>query len=392
MREPPIDLWPEPQQPRSVFLREARVSHLLGVPIPRKEIERLLSAVGFVAAPKDDRLAVQVPGWRPDVTREVDLIEEVARLRGYDSFPDELRAYRPGTVPDAPAELTLRRIREQLVASGNGLLEARTLPLGPADGPDAVAVLNPLSAEEAHLRSRLLPGLIRRVEYNWSQGQRDVRLFELGTVFRKAQGPSPQPHEELHLAIVLTGARHPAHWTDSTNAAKLPDMDIWDLKQHFELAVGLAAPSDDVQPAANGSGWVAEGGMAVPLEADAPKWAARLFGLEVRITVAPAGLVRYQSLPTQPPVVRDISLVLPGGVTAAAVEAVLRREGGTLLERLDVLDEYRGAGLPAGTRGVTWRCTFRAPDKTLTEREAVEVLERMLRAAEAELDVRRRQA
>ena len=390
MREPPLDLWPEPQKPRSVFLREARVSHLLGVPVTRKEIERLLSAVGFVAAPKDGRVAVQIPGWRPDVTREVDLIEEVARLRGYDSFPDELRPYRPGTVPDAPAELTLRRIREQLVASGGGLLEARTLPFGPADGPDAVPVLNPLSAEEAHLRSRLLPGLIRRVEHNWSVGNRDVRLFEVGTIFRKASGP--RPDEELHLAIVLTGARHPAHWTDSTNAAKLPDMDIWDLKQHFELAVGLAAPSQDVQPAATGSGWIASVGMAGPLEADAPKWAGRLFGLEVRISVAPAGAVRYQSVPTQPPVVRDISLVLPGGATAAAVEAVLRREGGKLLERLDVLDEYRGAGLPAGTRGVTWRCTFRAPDKTLTEREAVDALERMLRAAEAELDVRRRQA
>src|SRR5213593_726861 len=189
MREPPIDLWPEPQKPRSVFLREARVTHLLGVPVPRKEIERLLSVVGFVAAPKDDRLAVQIPGWRPDVTRDVDLIEEVARLRGYDSFPDELRPYRPGTVPDAPAELTLRRIREQLVASAGGLLEARTLPLGPADGSDAVPVLNPLSAEEAHLRSRLLPGLIRRVEHNWSVGNRNVRLFEVGTVFRKASGP-----------------------------------------------------------------------------------------------------------------------------------------------------------------------------------------------------------
>src|SRR5882762_3684399 len=390
MREPPVDLWPEPQKPRSVFLREARVSQLLGVPVPRKEVERLLSAVGFVAAPKDDRLAVQVPGWRPDVTREVDLIEEVARLRGYDSFPDELRPYRPGTVPDAPAELTLRRIRAQLVASGTGLLEARTLPLGAADGPDAVAVLNPLSADEANLRSRLLPGLIRRVEYNWAMGNRDIRLFEVGTVFREAKGPSPQ--EDLHLAIVLTGARHLAHWTDGINAAKLPDMDIWDLKQHFELAVGLAAGSDDVQPAASGSGWVAPGGTAEPLEADAPKWAAPLFGLEVRIVVATPSPVRYQPLPTQPPVVRDISLVLPGSVTAGAVEAVLRREGGALLERLDVLDEYRGPGLPAGTRGVTWRCTFRAPDRTLTEREAVEVLERMLRAAEATLDVHRRQA
>jgi phenylalanyl-tRNA synthetase beta chain len=393
VREPPLDLWPEPQKPRSVFLREARVSQLLGVPVPRKEIERLLSAVGFVAAPKDDRLAVQIPGWRPDVTREVDLIEEVARLRGYDSFPDELRPYRPGTVPDAPAELTLRRIREQLVASGNGLLEARTLPLGPADGPDAVAVLNPLSAEEAHLRSRLLPGLIRRVEHNWSQGERNIRLFEVGTVFSRPSGrPTDRPTEELHLAIVLTGARHPSHWSDSTNAAKLPDMDIWDLKQHFELAVGLAARSDDVQPAANGSGWVSAGGTAGPLEADGPKWAAPLFGLEVKIVVAAPVSVRYQPLPSQPPVVRDTSLVLPGSVTAGAVEAVLRREGGKLLERLDVLDEYRGAGLPAGTRGVTWRCTFRDPAKTLTEREIDALLSRMLKALEAEFDVHRRQA
>ncbi|HXM39234.1 MAG TPA: phenylalanine--tRNA ligase subunit beta [Gemmatimonadales bacterium] len=403
VREAPIDLWPPPgpQQPRAVFLREARVAHVLGVPVPRKEIERLLAAVGFVAAPKDDRLAVQVPGWRPDVTREVDLIEEVARLRGYDTFPDELRPYRPGTVPDAPAEQTLGRIREQLVRSGGGLLEARTLPLGPPDGPpsDVVAVLNPLSAEEAHLRSRLVPGLVRRVEHNWSVGERDIRLFEVGTVFRKAKGP--RPDEQLWLGIVLTGARHPAHWSGGSGGSKLPDMDIWDLKRHFELAVAVAAPSCDVQPATNGVGWVAVQrgsgevwGTAGPLDADAPKWAAPLFGLEVRIVVGPPPLVSYQPLPTQPPVLRDLSLVLSGGVTAAAVEAVLRREGGALLERLDVVDEYRGTagGLPAGTRGVTWRCTFRDPARTLTEREIDALLGRMLSALEGELDVRRRQA
>ena len=402
MREPPVDLWPEPQKPRSVFLREARVSHLLGVAVPRKEIERLLSAVGFVAAPKEDRLAVQIPGWRPDVTREVDLIEEVARLRGYDSFPDELRPYRPGTVPDAPSELTLGRIREQLARAG--LLEARTLPLGPADSPDAIRVQNPLSEDEAYLRTQILPGLIRRVEFNWSQGLRDIRLFEVGTVFKPGNGKRETgnvPQEELRLAIVLTGARHPPHWGDRTDAAKLPDMDIWDLKHHFELAVGVAAPGYDVQPAANGSpsGWVAlrkqggeQAGTATRLDADAPRWAGPLFGLEVSIAVAPPPMVRYEALPTQPPVVRDLSLVVPGGVTAAAVEAVLRREGGALLERLDVLDEYRGKGLPAGTRGVTWRCTFRAPDRTLTEPETASVLEKMLRAAEERLGVRRRQA
>ena len=398
IREPPLDLWPEPQQPRSVFLREARVSQLLGVEVPRKEVERYLSSVGFVAAPKDGRLAVQVPGWRPDVTREVDLIEEVARLRGYDSFPDELRPYRPGTVPDAPSELTLRRIREELVAAGTGLLEVRTLPLGPADGPDAVPIKNPLSAEEGFLRSRLLPALIRRVEYNWAQGQRDIRLFEVGTVFRRSAHQPNRPSEELHLAVVVTGTRHPPHWADGQQAAKLPDMDIWDLKQHFELAIGAAAPASDLQPAANGSGWVATQnggspvGMATPLDADAPKWAGPLFGLEVTIAVAPQAQVKYQPLPTQPAVSRDISLVVPAGVTAQAVEAALRRVGGALLERLDVLDEYRGAGLPEGTRGATWRCTFRDPVKTLTEREIDALLSRMLKALEEELDVQRRQA
>ena len=165
----------------------------------------------------------------------------------------------------------------------------------------------------------------------------------------------------------------------------------------------MAAPGYDVQPAANGSpsGWVAlrkQGGepvgTATRLDADAPRWAGPLFGLEVSIAVASPPMVRYEALPTQPPVVRDLSLVVPGGagVTAAAVAAVLRREGGALLERLDVLDEYRGKGLPAGTRGVTWRCTFRAPDRTLTEPETASALERMLRAAEERLGVRRRQA
>jgi phenylalanyl-tRNA synthetase beta chain len=153
-----------------------------------------------------------------------------------------------------------------------------------------------------------------------------------------------------------------------------------------------------VQPLKDEVGWqavAADGtvvGWAGALEGDAPRWAGPLFGLEVRVTVAPPPVGRYEPLPTQPAVQRDISLVVPGGVGAAAIEAVLRRAGGTLLARLDVLDEYRGAGLPAGTRGVTWRCTFRDPARTLTEKEVDAPLGKMLSALEGELDVRRREA
>jgi len=208
MREPALDLWPEPARPPTVFLRPERVTRLLGVTVARAEIEQLLARVGFVAAPKDDRLAVQVPGWRPDVTRDVDLIEEIARLKGYDSFPDELGPYRLGTVPDAPLEQARARVRAR--CAGAGLLEARTMPLGPADGPDAVEVLNPMSAEERFLRARLLPGLVRRVEHNWAARNRDVRLFEVGTVFRRGNGEGGRgngglPEEWTSVAAVITG-------------------------------------------------------------------------------------------------------------------------------------------------------------------------------------------
>jgi phenylalanyl-tRNA synthetase beta chain len=391
VREAPIDLWPQPVAPKTVFLRPERVSRVLGVELERSEIERHLSSIGFVAAPKDGRMAVHVPGWRPDVTSEVDLIEEVARLRGYDSFPEELRGYRPGTVPDAPIERVKDGLRRTLAAAG--MLEARTMPLAGPDSPNAVAITNPLSAEDTHLPTRLLPGLIRRVEFNWSRQARDVRLFEIATVFRKASD-GPTVVEEIHVAGVLTGARQPVHWS-----GKAGDIDLWDLKYHFELAVEAAAPEAQVEPATGGAvGWVvidrdtrAPCGWAGPLEADAPPWAAPLFGFEVLVEPAERPVAVYRPLPVTPAVERDIALVLPAGVTVAAVEAVLRREGGELLERLMLFDEYRGAGLAAGSRSVAWHCSFRDPTRTLRENEGDRMLEKALRALEDELGVRRRE-
>src|SRR5213593_2316377 len=403
LREPPLDLWPQPVQEKTIFLRPEAVSRLLGIAVERAVVERLLSSVGFFVAPKDDRLAVQVPGWRPDVTRDVDLVEEVARLRGYDAFPDELRPYRPGTVPDAPVERAKSRVREQLARAG--FLEARTVPLGPADGPDAVALVNPISSEETHLRTHLLPGLVRRVEYNWANRNRDVRLFEIGTAFRWKAGDGAGeggrakrlPEERVHVAAVLTGARHPPHWREG---AKVPDMDLWDLKHHFELAVGLACPAARVQVAAGTTGWEAVTttgeavGWAGALQADAPVWAAPVFGLEVDLAaesgVGVGAPLAYRPLPVHPPVERDLALVLPSGVTAAAVADVLRRAAGALLERVEVFDEYQGPGIPTGHRSVAWHCTFRDPARTLREQEVEQALEQALRSLEDELGVRRR--
>jgi phenylalanyl-tRNA synthetase beta chain len=389
MREPPLDLWPEPWQPRSIFLRPDRVAAVLGVPLPRTDIERLLSSVGFVVAPRDERMAVQVPGWRPDVAREVDLVEEVARLHGYDNFPIELRPYRATTVPDAPREIAAARMRRLLAESG--LLEARTMPLGPADGSDAVAVLNPLSAEDRHLRRRLLPGLVRRVEHNWAAKTRDVRLFEVGTVFHAVPGRAPD--EWLAAAAVLTGARHPPHWADGA----APDMDIWDLKYQFESAVAAAWPGATVRAGADGRGWVAIGtdgaavGSAGPLEADRPVWAGALLGFEVRVAEGAATMEQYRPLPGSPALERDVALVVPDGVLAQDVAAVLRGALGPLLERMELFDHYRGPGIAPGARSLAWHLTFRAPDRTLREKDIDDLMNAALDALRSK-DVRQRES
>src|SRR5581483_3484495 len=238
LADAPLDLWPEPSHPPRIFLRPDRAARVLGVDLPWEAIERYLLAIGaaVLAKPEDGRMAVEVPGWRPDLREEVDLIEEIARMHGYDEFPAELRPYRLGSLPDAPIEAAAARVRRGLAAEG--LLEVGLLPMTAQGGPGAVRLLNPLSAEEAYLRRELLPGLVRAVEANWANHVRDVRLFEIGTVFRAPPAGAGRPEESRHVAGVLSGAREPPHWSGTGRA----DFDRWDLKGVFEAAVALANP------------------------------------------------------------------------------------------------------------------------------------------------------
>jgi phenylalanyl-tRNA synthetase beta chain len=367
------------------------VNRLLGIELPWQAVERYLVAIGAALVPKpdDDRIAVEPPSWRPDLVREVDLIEEVARLHGYQNFPSDLRAFRPSLLADAPVELVASRVREGLARQG--FLEVIALPMGPADGAGSVRLANPLSSTEGHLRRRLLPGLVRLVEGNWAKHVPDVRLFEIGTVFTAAD-PGEPPREERHVAAVLTGRREPPHWS-GTGQDRL---DQWDLKGQLEAAVALAVPSGVVQ--VEGSGWIvrdARGrqvGEAGPLEADAPPWAHPLFGFELVLDEAPRSPERFSPLPTTPSSERVLALLLREGTTVRQVEEVVRNAAGTLLESIAIESDYRGPELPADTRSVAFQLTFRAPDRTLRDSEIEEVEKRVLAALERELGIQRRVA
>ena len=383
---PAIDIYPSPMKTRAVFLRPERVAHVLGVEVPTKEIEGYLTSLGFTVAPKDGRIAVHVPGWRPDVSREEDLIEEVARLRGYDTFPIELRPFRPSSVPDDPAFQVESRLRR--VLTGLGLHEARGYSLGPKRGETAQAVLNPLSAEEGFLRTDLAAGLVRAVQHNWSVQQRNVRLFEIGTVFSGA-GEGERPLEKRLAAGVITGARTPPHWSGS---GKSVDFDRWDVKSLLEEVIGTAGmtggleQSDDrwVFRAAAGDavGWA--GGVV----ADGPSWAAPVFGFEVWLAGCSTDVVRFEPLPSTPSAARDLALRLPDGVSAAQIDVVIEQCGGKLLESAAIFDEFHGK--EAEGRSVAWRLVFRAPNRTLRDEEVDAAMTKILEGLERQLGVERR--
>ena len=391
LADAPVDLGPGSTNPPRIFLRPSRVTQLLGIELPWHAVEGYLVSIGatLVPKPEDGRIAVEVPSWRPDLLREVDLIEEVARLHGYQNFPAELRPFRPGALEDAPIERAAAGVRRGL--AGQGLLEVMPLPTAPADGPESVRLLNPLSSTEGHLRRRLLPGLVRLVRRNWDNHVEDVRLFEIGTVFTAA-GAGERPLEERHVAAVLTGRREPAHWTGTGESR----IDLWDLKGQFEAAVGLAVPGGVVQ--VEGNGWIArdsEGrtlGQAGPLEADAPPWAAPLFGYELVLDPAVREPARFAVLPSTPSSERVLALLLTEGTTVRQVEALVRQSGGPLLEAVGIESDYRGSELPSGTRSVAFRLTFRAPDRTLRDTEIDSIETRMLAALAAELGIQRRVA
>lgn len=413
-----------------VTLRQARIAQLLGAEVGAHDVERLLSAVGFELrhlpdAPDSGRVwRVQPPSWRQDVTREVDLVEEVARLVGFGAFPDELRPVRPSTTADDPLVVATRRVRTALAAAG--LYETRPLPFVRGDDASHARVANPLGEDEPHLRRSVLESLAGRAEHNLARMQGDVRLFEVGSVFEPA-GQGALPHETLSVGALVMGARRPPHFTEP----KPPAYDLWDAKWLGELAARAAHPGSgiDLVPAEGDELWrvMVDGrpaGRVVRVALDAPVWAAPAFGVELALgavssarvaeeggnlwadagaapTAAPvrgAAPVRFRPLPTTPAVDLDLALVVPDAVSADAVERVLRAAGGALVESVQVFDEFRGGdpstgsgqALPPGTRSLAWRIVLRDPARTLRDKEVEGRRRALVAALDAQLGVRPR--
>jgi phenylalanyl-tRNA synthetase beta chain len=389
----PIAVGAPAAPPGPVRLRVTQAARLLGENVPAEECATLLRSVGFdVQHDGSGALVVTPPTWRSDVTLEADLVEEIARLRGYDSFPSELRPFRVGTAPDSPIYTVTRRVTRALVEAG--LREVRPMPFVADAGPAGVRLTNPLAESESMLRSSLLQTLGSRVEHNFAHMSRNVRLFEVGVAFTRSN--SSIPIERTVAAAAITGDRFPPHFADP----RPPQLDLWDAKWIGEAIARSAfgANSATFRPNGSGDGWLvsvagADVGTVGPLAVDAPVWASPVFGIEIDITAAvhaAAPEAAYVPLPVTPAAEFDLALLLPSSTSAADVRRVVTDAAGELLESLVPFDEFRGAGVPDGYRSVAWRLTFRHPERTLRDREIEGRRARILRALDEELGVRPR--
>jgi phenylalanyl-tRNA synthetase beta chain len=407
----PMDVRTDVPPMPSIPVRLSRVQALLGEPIAASEISGHLESIAFSVTTGNGSETIRVtpPTWRGDVVGEVEVIEEIARLHGYDSFPSDIRPFRPSTVPDAPLHITAGRVRQACAAAG--LLEARPLPFTRQHDEASVRLRNPLAADEAFLRQSILDTLAHRAEFNLAHMERNVRLFEIGAVFARGESRGSLPDERIHVAALVMGDRRPPHFTEP----KPPHYDEWDAKALAESIGESAFPGHVIScvPAERDLLWtIAAGDVKVGsvrrVSLDAPAWAAPAFGVEIDLQGLGASITgglpvieqnqglaagtskRFRAIPAMPAIDVDLALIVPELLRTADVERVIRESAGELLERLVLFDEFRGAGIPQGARSLAWALTFRHPERTLRDREVQGRTAKIVKSLEAELGVRQR--
>jgi phenylalanyl-tRNA synthetase beta chain len=405
-----VDAFPLPRDDRYVGLAVARVAQVLGTDVPRAEIERVLTGLGFRVVDRGDTLDVAVPSWRVDVARDVDLVEEIARHYGYDRLPTTFPALT--TVP-APPDRRLERDRlVRRVAAAAGFAESVTFSFIAADaaalfagGRGVVEILNPLSEQFTVLRPSLLPGVLSSLAHNVRRGQDDVRLFEVGTSFSAGAG------ERRRVACAWTGTASAAHWSGSGRG-----VDFFDIKGVVELVAGalgvttawspaevpylvrgraahVALPSPAGSPFQPDSGMVGVAGQLLPslaarwdLPAHTDVYVAEI-DLDALLPVMTFdAAVASTPPPRHPSVVRDLSILVADTLPAAAVRGTIRASAPPSLVRVREFDRYQGKGVPEGRVSLSYRLTFQAPDRTLTDAEVQRAMETIVQALTREHD------
>ena len=379
-----LDEYPAPIQHPRLNLRVSRTNQVLGTEFSPEQMLHLLRRLHLPAVAVDEEnLVLQVPPFRGDLEREVDLIEEIARLAGFDAIPVTLPRGVVATPRPGPEVRLLAAARQLL--EGLGFFEVITYSFQPerlggllsaAGTPAALRLANPLSEEQAMMRTSLLPGLLDALRRNTLKQAQDVRLFEISKVFEPRAGED-LPREEHWLTGLMYGAREEAAW----NTTRDP-VNFFDLKGMVDtLLEGLLISEVTFTPEGlpeylrygarvfSGSRELGVLGELRPDIGDQLDLEGAIFGFNLKFAaLCQASLSpRFTPLPRYPAVYRDVAVMLPESVPAARVTAALYAYGRPWLVDAVLFDVYVGDPVPPGKRSLAFRLSYRDPERTLTD-------------------------
>jgi phenylalanyl-tRNA synthetase beta chain len=394
-----VDAYPKRFQPRQIALRHARVAHLLGIEVPMAEQITMLRRLELelLPAPDDSEGATaasvfRIPTFRVDLKREIDLIEEIARLHGVERIP----ATPPqGAFGDNAYDAVHDQLAEaRRLLAGMGLSEAQgqtlvsSVVVGWFEG-EPVLLENPLSSDMNALRPSLLPGLLDALRHNVSRKTEDVALFEVGRVFNLVAG---QSREQRRVAVAISGRRYPLFWTGDERQAAFDTHDLKGLAEEFLDHYGVRGASYLRRAESTkllvesaviqlGRLYLGEMGRLSPVLAKEYDLRAPVFLAELDLDqlLARRSVDKsFKTLPAFPSIRRDVAMMVPEATTHEAVLNTVKQARPANLERVELFDVFRGQNVPAGHKSVAYAFTYRHPERTLTDAEVNETHARLV--------------
>ncbi|MCH8208148.1 MAG: phenylalanine--tRNA ligase subunit beta [Nitrospinae bacterium] len=402
-----IDIYPNPQKPRAIPLRISRVNQVLGMSLGAEEILGYLKTLGLSV--KEDKpgeaYLLEAPSYRPTLAREIDLIEEVARLHGYKN----MTALRPRATVSAalltPMQKTVSEIREILCHAGYS--EAVNYSFIEDDlarefktvyGDDATEVIplsNPISSDMGTMRTSLVPGLLKAAARNLNKGQKPVKIFEIGKVFFR--GSDVNNHvEKVSLAALAVGQYEYDVWKDPAKGYDFYDLKgtLESLLSQFKLSgIYEYCEKPFLMPGQAALCRIGEksigflGALATPvlrkLDIDKPAYVFEL-DLDALVESLP-GTARFSPIPKFPETFRDISILVDKSVPSQRVSDLIREVSGPLVSRVELFDQFEGNKLEKGKKSLTLALAFRSPERTLTDEEINPLFEKVVQTLKEKL-------
>ncbi len=394
----PIDVIARRLDQAPVALRMSEVRRILGSGLDANQVARILRRLGFELLPEpgeDQEFTVQIPSWRLDVEREIDLIEEIARLHGYDKFENTLPAFS-GAVVELPDAAKDKKLRNSLLALGYN--EAVSLTFISHDDAEqfstmpVIELANPQIEEASIMRNSLVPGMLNMLSYNLNRGSDHVRLFEVGNIFEAA---GPKAVELKRICIGATGSAAEPNVHQPPRSVSFFDLKgdvgtILDSFQHNALSYDRQTaeyyhPERSARVVMDGA-LVAQFGQLHPETAAKRKLRQDIFVAELyldRLYQRGLGEVRYEPLPRYPAVERDFSFIFADSVIFQQIRQAVAALRLTELRSFVPVEIFRGGSVPAGKYSLLLRAVFQSHDRTLREDEVAQWSSQIIQALEA---------